>query len=125
MWFNVTLFRLALVAAAAGGVASMVALRVFNDWAYRTEFSLHMRTTIQHSVLLFLLLWLWFSAFRTKLTTYRGALTSLGAILVGGLASGLLGIQGIIWILSGQAFIASAAATVVFVPLASAWLREE
>ena len=112
-----------LLSAMLGGVVSMVTLRMFHDWAFRTEFWYYIRLTAVHSCLMFILFSVWFGIRpevpRTKGFIKRGAaavIKYVGAAAIGCLLPVFIP-WGFILIVTGQAFITSVVAALVHVGL--------
>jgi hypothetical protein len=104
-----------------GGTASMLVLRVFYDWSFRTEFWFFLRLTAVHSSLLLVLFPLWFGIFGSALgvkeiVKSRGVdtiLNCIGAAAIGSLLPAFIP-WGFILIVSGQAYITSGIAALAY-----------
>lgn len=110
------------VASAVGSFGTVTLLWNIQPWDARIK-SVWLPATVRHCILLFFVLWLWFSVFRPSIKTVRGLLSGFGAAAVGSLSAFLLGMrpmqQGFILIYSGHAFLASLAAAVTYISLAT------
>jgi hypothetical protein len=96
----------------------MAFLRIFNDWAFTTEFKWHAALTAIHSCLVFVFMVLWFGNLQTNLTAGAVLKRGLGAALIGGLLAILALPYGFVLIMSGQAFVTSCVATAVYIAIA-------
>src|SRR5437867_61294 len=74
--------------------------------------------TALHSIELFLLLLWWFAEKQPDLSTIRGIVLSIAAALIGALLAVMLGPGGIVLIVTGQAFVTSCVAVVVYALIA-------
>src|SRR5437867_85058 len=76
---------LLLLSTSFGGVASMAALRIFHEWAFRTSFKLLLSMTAIHSCIVFVLFALAFDTLRPNVLSAEGIAKCVGAVVVGGL----------------------------------------
>ena len=117
-------FLVALLSAGLGGLASMGALRIFHEWAFRTEFSGWLWMTAVHSCIVFGLFALSFGYLRPNLLSVNGIAKCVGAVVVGGLLAVLVIPWGFVLIMTGQAFITSGMATLIYVAVSAQRARE-
>jgi hypothetical protein len=103
-----------LLSVGVAGVASMGTLKIFHDWAFRTEFRFWLLMTTIHSCIVFVLFALSFGAIRPNLLSASGIAKCVGAMIVGGLVALLIMPYGVILIISGQAFITSGVAVLIY-----------
>jgi len=103
----------AIVGSALGGVVSLVALRLLHEWAFRTEFWFYVRLTAIHSCLVFLLFAFWFGVIRPSIPRTSTVLQCVGAPAVGGALAALIP-WGFILVMTGQAFVTSGVAALVY-----------
>jgi len=101
------------VGSLVGGVVSLVALKLLNDWAFRTEFWFYVRVTAVHSCLVFILFSFWFGVIRPNIPRTNTILQCIAAAAVAGVLPVLIP-WGFILIMSGQAFITSGVAALVY-----------
>jgi len=101
------------VGSLVGGVVSLVTLKVLNDWAFRTEFSFYVRLTAVHSCLAFILFAFWFGVIRPKIPRTNTMLHCIGAAAVAGVLPVLIP-WGFVLVMTGQAFITSGVAALVY-----------
>jgi len=111
---TVRCFVLAFGTAAVGAFAAIEALRILHPWAYRTELPFHIRITFLHALIFAVIFWIWFSYSEPRVTTMRGFLAAIAAVLIGGFSAVLLGVYGVVQVASGQAFIASFVAVALY-----------
>ncbi|MCL4851768.1 MAG: hypothetical protein KJZ78_10350 [Bryobacteraceae bacterium] len=104
----------ALVAAAAGWFASMAVLRMFHEWAFSTEFDWWLHWSGLHAVLVWLVLAGWFHAEPPAFTGARAIGKMLAASVTATILAAVLGVPGLVLIVTGQAFITSAVATFAY-----------
>lgn len=107
-----------LLGAGLGGLASMVVLRIFHDWAFRTEFTSWLRMTSVHSCIVFVLLAVWFGITRPNVWTANGIGKCVFAVVLGGLGAVFVPF-GFVLVITGQAFITSGVATLVYVAVSA------
>jgi hypothetical protein len=98
---------------ALGGFGSMVVLRIFNDWAFRTEFAYWLRITAVHSLEVFLLFTFWFGLIHTNVRGPYSVANFVGVIAIGGLLAVFIPPYGFLLIITGHAFITSGLAALV------------
>jgi hypothetical protein len=89
----------------------MAALRIFHEWAFRTEFTSWLRMTAIHSCIVFVLFALSFDHIRPSLHSAEGIAKCVSAIMVGGLMALFATPFGFVLIMSGQSFITSGASS--------------
>lgn len=111
---------LSLLSASFGGVASTAALKIFHEWAFRTSFKSLLSMTAIHSCIVFVLFALAFGTLRPNVISVNGIAKCVGAVLVGGLMALFAGPFGFVLIMSGQAFITSGVATLIYAVVVSA-----
>ena len=97
---------------------SMTALRMFHDWAFRTEFRFWVAETAIHSCIVFVLLALWFGIVHPNVRTARGIGNCVTAAVVGGFTAWFIP-YGFVLVLTGQAFITSGVATLVYMAVSA------
>jgi hypothetical protein len=108
-----------LLGAGLGGLASMGVLRLFHDWAFRTEFRFWLNETATHSCIVFVLLALWFGTVHPNVRTSSGILNCVAAVMVGGFVAWFIP-YGFVLVFTGQAFITSGVTTLVYIVTVSA-----
>ena len=96
----------------------MTVLRLFHDWAFRTEFRLWLRLTVIHACIVFVLLALWFGITRPNVRRADGVANCVGAVLMGGLVAVFIKF-GFVLVVTGQAFITSGVATLAYIALSA------
>jgi hypothetical protein len=106
---------LVLLSSSVGGVASMAALRILHEWAFRTEFNRWLWLTAVHSCIVFVLFAMSFDHLRPSVLGAEGIAKCIGAVVFGGLTSLFATPFGFVLIMSGQAFITSGVATLIYV----------
>ena len=92
----------------------MGTLRIFHEWAFRTEFKFWLLMTALHSSTVFVLFALSFGAIRPNLLSASGIAKCVGAMIVGGLVAVFITSYGIVLVITGQAFITSGVAALVY-----------
>ena len=97
----------------------MAALRIFHEWAFRTEFKLWLWLTVGHSCIVFVLFLMSFEYIRPSVLSAEGIAKCIGAVVVGGLIAVFATPFGFVLIMSGQAFITSAVATLIYVGIST------
>ena len=107
-----------LLGAGLGGVASMGVLRLFHDWAFRTEFKFWLTETAIHSCIVFVLLALWFGIVHPNVRTANGIAKCVAAAVVGGFVAWLIPF-GFVLVITGQAFITSGVATLAYMAVSA------
>jgi hypothetical protein len=107
-----------LLGAGLGVVASMGVLRVFHDWAFRTEFIWWLRMTAIHSCIVFVVFALWFGIIRPNVRSAFGIANCVGAVVVGGLVAVFVPF-GFVLVITGQAFITSGTATLAYIAVSA------
>src|SRR5262249_19681290 len=103
-----------LLSTSLGGVASMAALRIFRDWAFRTEFKSWLWLTAGHSCIVFVLFLMLFEYIRPSILSAEGILDCIAAVVLGGLVAVFAIPYGFVLIMTGQAFITSGVATLLY-----------
>jgi hypothetical protein len=109
----------ALLGAGLGGVFSLAVLRTLHDSAFKTEFMFWLRMTAVHSCIVFVLFALWLGIIGPNVRSANGIASCVGAAVVGGLIA-LFVPFGFVLVITGQAFITSGVATLVYVVLLTA-----
>jgi hypothetical protein len=104
-----------LLSTSLGGFASMAALRIFHEWAFRTEFKLWLWETVGHSCIVFVLFLMSFEYIRPSILSAEGILNCIAAVVLGGLVAVFAIPYGFVLIMAGQAFITSGVATLSYV----------
>ena len=107
-----------LLGTGLGGVASMTVLRVFHDWAFRTEFRFWLQMTVVHACIVFVLLALWFGITRPNIRRVDGVANCVGAVLGSGLVAFFIPF-GFVLVVTGQAFITSGIATLAYIAVSA------
>jgi hypothetical protein len=107
-----------LLGAGLGGLVSMGVLRLFHDWAFRTEFKFWLFETAIHSCIVFILLALWFGIAHPNVRTGNGIAHCIAAVVIGGFVAVLIPF-GFVLVITGQAFITSGVATLVYVAVSA------
>lgn len=107
-----------LLGSGIGGLASMGVLRLFHDWAFRTEFKFWSFETAIHSCIVFVLLALWFGTVHPNVRTASGIGNCVAAAVVGGLVAWFIPYRFVL-VVTGQAFITSGVATLVYMTVAA------
>jgi hypothetical protein len=107
-----------LLGAGLGGLVSMGVLRLFHDWAFRTEFRFWLAETSIHSCMVFVLLALWFGIVQPNVRTVNGIGNCVAAVVAGGFVAWFIPF-GFVLVITGQAFITSGVATLVYVALSA------
>jgi len=102
-----------LFSSALGGVASMLALKFFHEWAFRTEYWFYVGMTAVHSCLVFILFAFWFGIIRPSIPRTNSVLQCIAAAAVGGILPIFIP-WGFILVMMGQAFITSGVAALVY-----------
>src|SRR5437867_604403 len=120
---------LSFLAAGFAGLASIVviflrfsrgiaSLRFSGEMGLSNDVEYLVLWTALHSIELFLLLLWWFAEKQPDLSTIRGIVLSIAAALIGALLAVILGPGGIVLIVTGQAFVTSCVAVVVYALIA-------
>jgi hypothetical protein len=97
----------------------MAPLRIFHEWAFRTEFKSLLFMTAIHSCIVFVLFALSFGNVRPSVLSTEGIAKCIGAVVVGGLTAVFATPFGFVLIMSGQAFITSGVATLLYVAVSA------
>jgi len=103
----------------------MAALRIFHEWAFRTEFKSLLFMTAIHSCIVFVLFALSFGNVRPSVLSTEGIAKCIGAVVVGGLTAVFATPFRFVLIMSGQAFITSGVATLIYAVVVSALQGEQ
>ena len=96
----------------------MGVLRLFHDWAFRTEFKLWLTETAIHACIVFVLLALWFGIGHPNVRTANGIGNCVAAVVVGGFVAWFIPF-GFVLVITGQAFITSGVATLVYMAVSA------
>ena len=107
-----------LLSVALGGGASMAALRVFHEWAFRTEFNWWLWMTAVHSCVVFVLFAL-SVAISPNIISAKNIAKCFAAVGLGGLSAVFVTPYGFVLVITGQAFITSGVAALVYVVVAA------
>jgi hypothetical protein len=92
----------------------MAALRIFHEWAFRTEFKSWLWLTAVHSCIVFVLFLMSFEYIQPSILSAEGILNCIAAVVLGGLVAVFAIPYGFVLIMTGQAFITSGVATLLY-----------
>ena len=96
----------------------MGVLRLFHDWAFRTEFTFWLAETAIHSCIVFVLLALWFGFVHRNVRTANGIGNCVAAVVVGGFVAWFIPF-GFVLVITGQAFITSGVAALFYMAVSA------
>ena len=101
----------------------MAALRIFHNWAFRTAFKSWLWETVGHSCIVFVLFLMSFEYIRPSILSAEGILNCIAAVVLGGLVAVFAIPYGFVLIMTGQAFITSGVATLLYAAVSAVAAR--